>query len=138
MQKDTIDVIIPCYNRAETIGHAVQSALNQTVPAQRIIVVDDGSSDESGEIAAATHNKVTVIKQKNRGAAAARNRGIQESQAEWIAFLDSDDEWHPEKLEKQLHAADQFPDAGLILEVCVQVIVKVGKNISFAAEIITK
>ena len=77
-------------------------------------MVDDGSSDESGEIAAATHNKVTVIKQKNRGAAAARNRGIQESQAEWIAFLDSDDEWHPEKLEKQLHAADQFPDAGLI------------------------
>ena len=101
--------------------------------------------------------KLLLLNKKNRGAAAARNRGIQESQAEWIAFLDSDDEWHPEKLEKQLHAADQFPDAGLIftdtrtinqsetvlpsrfdLEVCVQVIVKIGKNISFAAEIITK
>jgi|688.fasta_scaffold364187_1 glycosyltransferase involved in cell wall biosynthesis len=109
-----ISVVIPCYNRADIVSRAIQSAKAQTVAPYEIIVVDDGSKDGSAEVAKRFGGNVIVIEQENKGAAAARNRGIQYALGEWIAFLDSDDEWHPNKLELQIAAASQFPMAQLI------------------------
>ena len=110
----TISIVIPCFNRENTIGRSLVSALSQSTPAHEIIVVDDGSSDDSARIARSFGSCVKVIQQDNQGAAAARNRGIAEASGDWIAFLDSDDEWHPRKLELQLAAASQFPTAKLV------------------------
>ena len=109
-----ISVVIPCYNRADIVSRAIQSAKAQTVAPYEIIVVDDGSKDGSAEVAKRFGGNVIVIEQENKGAAAARNRGIQYALGEWIAFLDSDDEWHPQKLELQFAAASQFSKAQLI------------------------
>lgn len=110
----TISVVIPCYNRAGILGRAIRSALAQTVAPEEIVVVDDGSGDGSADVARSFGERVRVIEQANGGAAAARNRGIEAARGEWIAFLDSDDEWHPEKLALQLAAADRFPGTQLV------------------------
>ncbi|QDT60905.1 putative glycosyltransferase EpsJ [Stieleria bergensis] len=114
MTRPAISVIIPCYNREEILPRAIASVLNQSVAACEIIVVDDGSSDRSAQVAAELHSSVQVITQKNGGAASARNAGIEIAQGDWIAFLDSDDEWHRSKLEKQLAAAERYEQADLI------------------------
>ena len=100
----TISVIIPTYNRAHLIGKAVKSVLSQTYQDFEIIVVDDGSTDNTEEIVKSfTDYKIYYICHKhNRGASAARNTGIKASRGEYIAFLDSHDEWLPEKLDKQI------------------------------------
>jgi glycosyltransferase involved in cell wall biosynthesis len=87
---------------------------SQTYFPTEIIVVDDGSTDRSVEIASRFAPHVQVITQANAGAAAARNRGIQAAKGDWIAFLDSDDQWHPEKLQLQLECANRFPSAKLV------------------------
>jgi hypothetical protein len=110
----SVSVVIPCYNRAHLIGRSIQSALGQTVVPDEIIVVDDGSTDGSAAVARTFGSRMRVIEQENAGAAAARNRGIAAASGEWIAFLDSDDEWHPEKLQRQLAAAARFPRARLV------------------------
>lgn len=110
----SVSVVIPCYNRRELIGRAIASALTQSVPPAEVIVVDDGSRDGSAEVARSFGAPVIVIEQPNAGAATARNRGIEQATGNWIAFLDSDDEWHPSKLEKQLSAATRFPQAALV------------------------
>lgn len=93
-------VVIPMFNRAATIVEAIESVLRQTVPAKEIIVVDDGSTDDSvcRVMEMACPLVKVLVNEGNLGATAARNRGAKTATAEWIAFLDSDDYWHPEKL----------------------------------------
>jgi glycosyltransferase involved in cell wall biosynthesis len=106
----TISVVIPAYNAAHFLPRCLGSVLAQTRPAQEVIVVDDGSKDSSGEVAAALGAR--VIRQENRGLAAARNTGIRHATGQWIALLDADDVWSPEKLERQ--AAAIGPDVVLV------------------------
>jgi glycosyltransferase involved in cell wall biosynthesis len=107
----SISVIIPAYNSAAYIEAALQSALEQTYPPSEIIVIDDGSADDTA--AKAGSYPVRVLRQRNGGPAAARNAGIREATGEWIAFLDADDSWIPEKLERQVgHLGD--PALGIV------------------------
>jgi glycosyltransferase involved in cell wall biosynthesis len=94
-----ISVIIPSFNRASTIQRALNSVISQTSPADEIIVIDDGSTDKTVELIQQHYPQVKLIRQANKGVSAARNAGIQSAQHEWIALLDSDDEWLPEKLQ---------------------------------------
>jgi len=102
----TVSVIIPTYNRAHLVGRSIQSVLNQTYQDFEIIIVDDGSTDNTENIIKEFQKKderIEYIKHnKNRGGSAARNTGIKAARGEYIAFLDSDDEWQYKKLEKQI------------------------------------
>jgi len=99
----SVAAIIPCYNRARCIAAAVQSALEQTRPPERVIVVNDGSTDDTAKVLAGFGERITVIEQANAGVAAARNTGVAVAEdCDLIAFLDSDDTWDPSKLERQL------------------------------------
>lgn len=100
-----IDVVIPCYNGEKFIQRAIESVLNQTISVNRIIVVNDGSTDRTFEVLtqlACTDDRVMIISQPNLGLSAARNIGIKHSNAGFIALLDADDYWLPNKLENQL------------------------------------
>lgn len=110
---ETISVVIPLYNRREEIARALASVLRQTRPADEIVVVDDASRDGSAEaVAALGEARIRLLRHEgNRGAAAARNTGITAARGDWIALLDSDDEWVPEKLAIQLEALAHAPDA---------------------------
>jgi glycosyltransferase involved in cell wall biosynthesis len=101
----TISVVIPCYNGAKYLRETLESALAQTHPPLEVLVVDDGSTDDSAAIAESFGPPVRVIRQPNQGESVARNRGIDEARGEWVAFLDADDLWLREKLEKQVAAA---------------------------------
>jgi len=103
---DTVSVVIPCYNGADFVHDAVRSAIEQTHAPLEVIVIDDGSSDNSAEIAAAFGPPVRVLRQPNQGESVARNRGMEEARGSWIAFLDADDLWRPRKLESQLALVD--------------------------------
>ena len=104
-----VSVIIPTYNRAAKAQKAIESVLAQTLSDLEVIVVDDGSADDTGNIIARTFgDRVRYYYQGNQGASAARNKGITEARGEWIAFLDSDDEWERDKLEWQLKTIEQF------------------------------
>lgn len=96
-----IDIIIPTYNRAELTKRAILSVLGQTYKDYEIYIIDDGSTDQTQEMLKAFPS-VHKLKQTNQGVSAARNYGIKNSQSHWIAFLDSDDEWLPEKLQTQM------------------------------------
>jgi glycosyltransferase involved in cell wall biosynthesis len=96
--------VIPAYQAAEVVQRAISSALSQSTPADELIVVDDGSRDETAAIAAAAGAR--VIRQENGGPAAARNTGIRAAEAEWIALLDADDISRPDRLERQLPHID--------------------------------
>lgn len=100
----SISVIIPSYNRADRLSHAVNSVLDQTLPVLEILIVDDGSTDDTAEKFRKLPEPVRVITKANGGVSSARNVGIGQARGEWIAFLDSDDAWHPQKLEKQVAA----------------------------------
>lgn len=97
-------VIIPTYNRCGTLARALASALTQTVPPHEVIVVDDASNDHTARaVAAFSDQRIRVIRHERRlGAAAARNTGARAARGRWLAFLDSDDEWLPQKLARQL------------------------------------
>lgn len=97
-----ITVIIPTYNRAPLLSEAVESVLNQRFKDFELIIVDDGSTDNTERALARYRDAVILLQQKNRGVSAARNLGIKAAKGEWIAFLDSDDLWLPEKLERQV------------------------------------
>lgn len=107
-----VSVIIPTYNRSHFIGEAINSVLMQDIKDCdiEIIIVDDGSTDNTREVVKEFGNKVRYILQKNQGAGAARNRGIEEASGEWILFLDSDDRWLPYKLSLQFKVLEAFPD----------------------------
>ncbi|NDV91402.1 glycosyltransferase [Alteromonas sp. 345S023] len=98
---ESVSVIIPCFNSQATIGDAIQSVINQTFPVHEIIVVDDGSTDNSANFVSERFPMVTLIKQANMGVSKARNVGIQRATGMWVAFLDADDVWLPEKLSHQ-------------------------------------
>ena len=110
-EKPTVSVIIPTYNRAHLIGRAIKSILNQTYQDFELIVVDDCSFDNTEEVVKSFKDeRIRYIKHdENRGADAARNTGIKVARGEYIAFQDSDDEWLPEKLEKQMKAFETAP-----------------------------
>ena len=108
--RSSISVVIPTYNRAELVMRALRSVLAQTRPAEQVIVVDDGSTDDTGRLVQQNFGAVDYLAQENRGVSAARNRGIEVATGEWIALLDSDDEWLPKKLERQFAHLEQEPD----------------------------
>jgi glycosyltransferase involved in cell wall biosynthesis len=97
----TVSVVIPCYNGAPFLREALASVLTQTHTVLEVIVVDDGSTDDSAAIAGSFGPPVRVIRQTNRGESVARNRGVRESRGDWIAFLDADDAWLPNRIEAQ-------------------------------------
>ena len=97
-----ISVVIPTHNRKLLISRAIKSVSNQTFKAFEIIVIDDGSTDGSAAMIKEAFPEVILVTQNNRGVSSARNKGIKISQGTWVAFLDSDDEWHDTKLEKQI------------------------------------
>lgn len=103
-----VSVIVPAFNAEATLAAALRSALTQSYANIEIILVDDGSTDRTAEIAAGFPG-VTVLRQANAGVAAARNAGIAASRGEWLAPLDADDLWHPAKLERQVAAALAAP-----------------------------
>ena len=102
-----ISVIIPVFNRAYCLPATLQSVLAQTFTDFEIVIVDDGSTDDSVAVAQSFGSRVRVISQKNAGAGAARNNGIKAAQGRWLAFQDSDDLWPPQKLERQLRILQQ-------------------------------
>src|SRR6266540_3151057 len=99
----SVAVVIPAYNAARFIRDSLESAFNQTIGApDQVIVVDDGSEDGTTDVVRQFGPRVTLLNQRNGGAAAARNAGAAVARTEWLAFLDADDRWCPAKLEKQL------------------------------------
>ncbi len=109
----TVSVIIPTYQRAGFVGQAIDSVLAQTYTDYEIIVVDDGSTDNTRDVLTGYGDRLRVIYQENRGAGAARNTGIRAAQGRYIAFLDDDDLWFPHKLERQIPILDANPEAAL-------------------------
>jgi glycosyltransferase involved in cell wall biosynthesis len=108
--KPLVSAIVPTYNRADTVGQAVESILGQTYKNIEVIVVDDGSTDGTHDVLQRFGSRLRIFRQENAGPSAARNRGIAAAQGEMIAFLDSDDTWLSEKIERQtrlLSAADR-------------------------------
>ena len=112
MSEPRISVVIPAFNRAHLVGDAIRSVLDQDRPADEIIVVDDGSTDETAAVAAAF--PVRVVRQENRGIGGARNRGIEESSGDLLAFLDSDDLWMPNRLSVQLRRLSEVPTVDMV------------------------
>lgn len=102
----TISVVIPCYNCQQYIGATLTSVLEQTLSPTEILVIDDGSTDGTMSVVEAFRQQDSRIQvytnERNRGVSFSRNRGVELARGEWIAFLDSDDQWAPDKLEKQM------------------------------------
>lgn len=109
-----ISVIVPSYNCARYIAAALESALQQDYPNKEILVVDDGSTDNSLEVLRGFGDRIQVITQANAGAAAARNTGLRAAKGEYLAFLDADDLWLPGKLTAQANYLDAHPEIGLV------------------------
>jgi len=105
-----VAVIIPTFNRRDKLARALKSVVAQTQPADEIIVIDDGSSDDTNQFISSSFPQVHYIYQQNRGVSAARNTGIKACSADWIALLDSDDEWLANKLAQQFSALVKNPD----------------------------
>jgi len=103
-----VSVIIPTFNRLSLISRAIDSVLKQTFKPFEIIVVDDGSSDNTSTFIKNNYKSVKLIKQKNLGVSKARNVGIKNSSGDWIALLDSDDEWKKNKLEVQIKSLSEY------------------------------
>lgn len=109
-----ISVVIPAYRAVDTLPEALASAFAQTHPPLEVIVVDDGSDDGTAELVEQRFPAVRLVRQANQGPAAARNRAVALAQGDWVAFLDADDRWHPDKLADQLSAADEHPGTVLV------------------------
>ncbi len=99
---EEISVIIPTYNRCDLLKRAINSVIKQTITPKEIIIVDNGSTDQTYQMVSSLFPEINYFIEKKRGVSAARNKGILESKSKWIAFLDSDDSWKPTKLEKQM------------------------------------
>lgn len=108
-----VSVIIPTYNRAELLKEAVDSVLAQTFRDFELLVVDDGSTDHTRELLKGCGDHITYLFQENQGVSSARNLGIRSSKGAYVALLDSDDLWLPQKLEQQVAIMDQQPDLQL-------------------------
>lgn len=114
----SVDVVIPVYNGAPFIEKALRSVLEQDLPPARIIVVDDGSTDATASIVKGVRGEVPIsyLYQENGGLSSARNAGIRVCRSRYVAFLDADDEWYPDKLSRQvaLFEAGRFPELGAV------------------------
>lgn len=100
-----VSVMVPLYNGEKYITRALDSVLSQTYPINEIIVVDDGSTDKGADLVSERYPQVTLVRQANRGVSAARNNGWKRCSSTWLAFLDQDDEWTQDKIEKQINEA---------------------------------
>ncbi|MGB2890207.1 MAG: glycosyltransferase [Candidatus Acidiferrales bacterium] len=109
-----VSVVIPTYNSAAFLEEAIQSVLGQTYSDFEVVVVDDGSTDGTEYVVRSFGDRVSYLKQDNRGVSAARNHGIQKSQGNYVAFLDSDDFWLPGKLAEQIPLLDRDAELGLV------------------------
>ncbi len=110
----SISVVIPAFNSAKYLRTAIDSALNQSAPPLEVLVINDGSTDDTEDVIREYRGSIRSIYQKNCGPAVARNRGIAEAEGDLIAFLDADDIWALEKLERQLVFAREHPEAMVI------------------------
>jgi glycosyltransferase involved in cell wall biosynthesis len=110
MSKPRVSVVIPAYNQADYLAEAIASSLDQTYQDYEIIVVDDGSTDETPAVAQRFGSAVRYIRQENQGLAGARNTGIRHAVGEYIALLDSDDRWSPDFLQTMMSLVDQHPE----------------------------
>ena len=110
--KNLVSVVIPAYNAAAFIHHAVESVLAQTWSSCEILVVNDGSTDDTVEVLETYGRRIRVINKPNGGLSSARNRGIRESKGVFVAFLDADDRWLPEKISCQIEMMEAHPDLG--------------------------
>ncbi|NOQ85501.1 MAG: glycosyltransferase, partial [Deltaproteobacteria bacterium] len=106
-----VSVIIPTYNRAHTLREAIDSVLSQSYNDLELIIVDDGSTDETKVIVSSYIPKLAYIYQERQGVSAARNRGIKHAQGDYISFLDSDDLWLKDKLYLQMKFMESHPEA---------------------------
>src|SRR5580658_2196955 len=111
---DFLSVIIPAHNRELYVGEAIESALRQTRPPDEIVVIDDGSTDRTAEIARSFGKSVHCLSQSNQGIGAARNAGLQAARGNLIAFLDSDDLWLERKMEIQTAFLLAHPEIDLV------------------------
>ena len=110
-----VSVIIPTYNRQDLVQEAIDSVLNQTFRDWELIVVDDGSTDQTPSVLQERYDsRIIYIYQENQGESAARNRGLYSATGEYVAFLDSDDLWHPKKLQRQIEVFAEKPELGLV------------------------
>ncbi len=123
-----ISVIIPSYNRAHLLARSIESVLSQKLPPREIIVVDDGSSDGTRELMNSRFTQCQYIYQPNNGVSSARNRGITVASGEWLAFLDSDDEWLPNKLATQNATLEDNP--GHLLCHTEEIWIRNGKRVN--------
>jgi len=108
-----ISVVVPTFNRGHTLPRALDSILCQRLPATEIIVVDDGSQDGTEDLIRRRYSQVRYLRKPNGGVSSARNRGISAADGDWIAFLDSDDAWLPDKLAAQCAALGEHPNSRL-------------------------
>ncbi len=115
MTQSVVSVIIPAYNAGPYLAEALDSVLHQTYPRREIIAIDDGSTDDTPRRLEAYRPCVTVLRQENAGIGAARNAGLRIAAGDYIAFLDHDDLWLPEKLEIQVSVATRNPASGMIV-----------------------
>ncbi|WP_061232946.1 glycosyltransferase family 2 protein [Leptospira noguchii] len=115
MNNVPISVVIPTYNRENKILNSISSVLKQTLPPKEIIVVDDGSTDATvSKIQETFSDKVQILLLEHKGVSHARNRGVENASGDWIAFLDSDDEWLSEKLDKQWKHIEEHPETEIL------------------------
>lgn len=113
-KKPFFSVVIPLYNKQSHVKETIETVFNQTFQDYEIVVVNDGSTDQSVKVVKSIQdNRIKLIHQENQGVSVARNRGIQESKADYIAFLDADDIWLPEFLQTIYELIQKFPEAGL-------------------------
>ena len=112
-ESERVSVVIPTYNRAALVGRAVRSALAETSPGDEVIVVDDGSTDDTAErVGRLRDARVRYLRRSHAGVSAARNAGIAAATGDLVAFLDSDDLWKPDKVEAEIAALARYPSAG--------------------------
>ncbi|MCS3904319.1 glycosyltransferase involved in cell wall biosynthesis [Methylohalomonas lacus] len=117
MFQEKISVIIPAYNRGRYIRQTVESVLNQTYTNMELIVIDDGSTDDSRDILEGYGDRITLLEhdgRQNRGQSASINLGLDRASGEYLAILDSDDYWEPNKIESQVEYLEQHPEIGLV------------------------
>lgn len=105
----SVSVIIPTHNRRERLPNALDSVLAQSYPIHELWVVDDGSTDDTAEYVASRYPSTELIRQSNHGVSHARNRAIEKASGQWIALLDSDDRWYPDKIARQIKALQAAP-----------------------------
>jgi glycosyltransferase involved in cell wall biosynthesis len=128
MNKQAVSVVIPTYNNADYLADAIESVLAQTFRDIEIIVIDDGSTDQTGQVMSAYASRVVYLHQANHGPSAARNRGITQAQGKYLAFLDADDLYLPDKMSLQVSFLEAHPEIDLVYSDGVRFKMSKGKK----------